>query len=79
MAKTDSTYNRLLKKSIFARTLIEALKTKSRIVQVFCKAVLIALMLKHKRAFSIFSQSRRMLQALVLHLVLQIVTTRTLL
>jgi len=76
VAKTDSTYNRLLKKSIFARTLIEALKTQNRIVQVLSRVVLTALIVKLKRALSNFSLSRKMLQVLVWLLALQIATAK---
>jgi hypothetical protein len=76
--KTNSTYSLLSMKSISERTLIKALKTKNRIVQVLFKAVMIALIVKLKRAHSNFSQSRKMLQALVWPLAPQIATAKML-
>jgi len=76
--KTDSTYSHLSMKSISVRTLIGALRTQNRIVQVLFRAVLIAQIVKLKRALSNFSLSRKMLQVLVWLPALQIATAKSL-
>ena len=65
-------------KSISVRNLIGVLKTQNRIVQVLFRAVLIALIVKLKRALSYFSLSRKMLQVLVWLPALQIATAKSL-
>lgn len=77
MDKIDFICNHSSKKNISESALIEAWKTKSRIVQALYKVVSIAPMYKLKRALSIFSLSRKMLQALVLHRAHRIVTIKT--
>ncbi len=78
VAKTGSTYSHLSMKSISVRTVIEALKTQNRIVQVLSRVVLTALIVKLKRALSNFSLSRKMPQVLVWLLALQIATAKSL-